>query len=49
LLALAIRVLSEAVPGLPDQGGHIQFENEGRRIKRHVSPRRNAAGVPLGN
>jgi hypothetical protein len=39
-------MLSEAIPGPPDEGGHVQFENEARRIERRTSPRRRVAARP---
>jgi len=44
-----IRMLSETVPGPPDEGRHLQFENEARRIERRVLPRRGATGAPPGS
>jgi len=36
--ASVIRLLSETVPGLPDEGCHLQFENKGRRIEWRAPP-----------
>ena len=41
-----IAMLPEAVAGLSDQGGHVQFENEGRGIERRTLPRRSIAARP---
>jgi hypothetical protein len=37
--AVFVRMLPETVPGLPDELGHIQLENEARRIERPLLPR----------
>jgi hypothetical protein len=39
-------MLSETIPGPPDQGGHVQLENEARRIERDTPPRRRVAARP---
>ena len=41
-----IAMLSETVPGPADEGGHVQLENEGRRIERRRLPRRSVAACP---
>jgi len=35
-----IRMLPETVPGLPNDGRHIQLEDEARRVERLLLPRR---------
>jgi hypothetical protein len=40
-----IRILSETVPGMPDQGCHLQMENDGRRVEFPSI----VASVPFGN
>lgn len=40
--------LPQTVPGLPNQGCHVQFENQARGIEFGMMRRRVAADIPLG-
>lgn len=42
----AIAMLPETVPGLSDQGCHVQFEKESRRVERRTLPRRRSSARP---
>jgi len=42
-------MLPEAVASLSDQGRHVQFENERRRVELDRLPRPSAAGTRSGD